>query len=271
MLFDPFEEQFNLPTFPIELRDRQGIKYSIVGYEPINDVGRKVFIYNHSERFRIMFSRLVSGMSDHLITDYSGLQVSRTGAYNSILHVVLCPGDEENSLSVDEIEQTEEIQVTLIYYVNSSRLNIQFVKDLDIMDRSLGQTHENREVTPEVQLGMYLDTAFVFPEGSPRAQLQAHNIKMVTTCEIANSMVPIVPGNTFIEFVFWHCRNKLCENSFPFIHGYNRYDLAIKVNFKSLKILTLVTYLILTLYIVCSKFKRDTSEYRDKYKSNEKA
>ena len=350
MLFDPFEKQLNLPTFPVKFGDRQGIKYSIVGYESVNDVGRKVFIDYHSETFRIMFSRLVSGESDHLITDYSSLQVSRTGSFNFILHIVLCPGNKESSLFVNDIEQTKEIQVTLIYYVNSGRLNIQFVEDLDIMDRSLSQMHENRKVTSEIQLGMHLDTSFVFPEGSPWAQLQtqtyctavksidkiinvnpeiiialvhrtgninkytskisiyppvakfigfcksisrncmsystvvefardrfqtvlnipetiplgklgkAHNIEVVATCEIANSMVPIIPVNTFIELVFWYCRHKLCENCFSFIHGDNRYDLAIKVNFKSLKFITLVTYLLLTYYIAFSLFKRDASD-----------
>ena len=88
---------------------------------------------------------------------------------------------------------------------------------------------------------------------------KAHDIEMITASEITNSVVPIVSGNTFIELVFWHHRHKLCKNCFPVIHGDYRYDLTINVDFKSLKNITLVTYLLLTYYITLSEFKRDTS------------
>jgi hypothetical protein len=78
---------------------------------------------------------------------------------------------------------------------------------------------------------------------------KAHDIEMITAGEIANTVVPVLSGNTFIELVFWHHRHKLSKNCFPVIHGDYRYDLTIKVNFKSLKTLNLVTYLLLTYYI----------------------
>jgi hypothetical protein len=173
MLLDPFEEQFNLPSFSVELRDRHGIKHSIVGNEPINDIGSVVFIYNHPEWLGVILSRLIIGKPDHLVADNPGLQISRAGAFNGILHVVFCHGNEESPPSMDKIEQTEKIQVSFIYRVNSSRFYINFIEYLDIMDGSLSQPYKNREVAFEVQLGMYLDTAFVFPEGSPWAELQA--------------------------------------------------------------------------------------------------
>jgi hypothetical protein len=70
---------------------------------------------------------------------------------------------------------------------------------------------------------------------------EAYNIEMITASEITNPMVPIVSGNTFIEFVFWYHRHKLCKNCFPVIHGDYLYGLAIKVNFKSLKKYIFVT------------------------------
>jgi len=350
MLLDPFKEKFNLPSLPVEFGDRKGIKHSIVGNKPVNDIGSIVFIYNHPEWLRIMFSRFVTGKSDHLIADHPGLHISRTGVLNGILHVIFCPGDEESPFSMDEIEQPEEVQVSLINHVNGSRLNIEVIKDLDIMDRCLGQSYENREVAFEIQQCMHLDATPVFPESSPWAELQtqayraavksidqvvdvkpkvivvlvhrsgdvhkylgkigiyvpvakfigfgkgisrnrvpypamvkligdclqavlniskaisfgklgkAHDIEMITTSEIANPIVPVVSGNTFIELVFWYHRHKLSKDSFPVVHGDNRYDFAINVNFKSLKNLTLVTYLLLTYYIALSRFKRDNSE-----------
>jgi hypothetical protein len=349
MLLDPFKEKFNLPSLPVEFGDRKGIKHCIVGNKPVDDIGSIVFIYNHPEWLRILFSRFVSGKPDHLIADYTGLHISRTGALNGILHVIFCPGDKESPFPMDEIEQPEEVQVSLVNHVNGSWLYIKIIEDLDIMDRCLGQAYENREVAFEIQQGMHLDTTLVFPECSPWAELQtqayraavkgidkvvdvkpevivvlihragdghkylskiciyapvakfigfgkgvsrnrmpypavvqfigdcfqtvlniteaiplgklgkAHDIEMITASEITNPVVSIVSGNTFIELVFWHHGHKLSKDSFPVIHGGNRYDLAINVDFKSLKFFNLVTYLLLTYYMALSRFKRDTS------------
>jgi hypothetical protein len=331
MLLDPLIEQLNLPTFPVEFRDSKGVEYGIIGYEPVNDTGGEVLIHDHSEGFGVFPGRFVTCQSDHLITYNTGLQISGTGAFNSIFHVVLGPCDEECSFCMDEVEQTVEVHVSFIHHVNGSGLDVQFVKQSDIMDGSLGQVYINREVASEVQQSMHLDTAFVLPERSPWAKLQAqtyrtavkgidqvvnvkpkaivilihrtgdlykdtgkisiyppvakfisfckgvtrdsmsysamvefigdriqtvlniteaislsklskaHDIEVVTASEITNSMVPFVLGNTFIEFVFWHHRHKLCKNCFPVIHGDYLYDLAIKLNFKSLKNYILIT------------------------------
>jgi len=89
---------------------------------------------------------------------------------------------------------------------------------------------------------------------------KAHDIEVIPTSEVADSMVPIVFGNTFIEFIFRDYRHQLCENCFSAIHGENRYEYTKNADFKSLKIITLVTYLILTNYMVLREFKRDTSD-----------
>lgn len=352
MLFDPFEKKFDLPAFPIEFRDRQGIKCSIVGYELVDYIGGKIFINNHSKSFRIVLCRSVSGKPDHLITYNPSFHVYGTRAYDIIPHIVFGKGDEKGPLPVDTVVQTVIIQIAPINHIDSSRLDIEFIQEVDIVDRSLGQTYEDREIAPEIQQGMHLDTAFVLPESSPRAEFQAqtdctavesvdkvfhvqseaiillvhwacdinqhlgkicidapvtkfigfrkgisrnsmlystmveltgdciqavlyiaktvplgklgkaHHIEMVPASEISNPMVPIISGNTFIEFIFRHHGHKLCENCLPNIHGGNRYDFAIKVDFKSLKILALVNYLLLTYYILFPKFKRDTSDLR---------
>ena len=91
-------------------------------------------------------------------------------------------------------------------------------------------------------------------EAIPLGKLgKTHDIEMIPAREITNPIVPIVSGNTFIELVFWHHGHKLSKNSFPVIHGDNHYEYAINVNFKSLKIITLVTYLLLTYYITLSR------------------
>ena len=89
---------------------------------------------------------------------------------------------------------------------------------------------------------------------------KAHDIELIPTSEVADTMVPIVSGNPFIKFIFRDYRHQLCKNCFSAIQGENRYYFTKNANFKSLKIFTLVTYLILTNYMVLRIFKRDTSE-----------
>jgi hypothetical protein len=82
---------------------------------------------------------------------------------------------------------------------------------------------------------------------------KAHDIEMVPTCKMADSMVPVIVVNTFVEFVFWYHGHKLSKDGLSLIHGDNRYDLALNVNFKSFKNSIFVMYLLLTYYLLNSR------------------
>jgi hypothetical protein len=340
MLFDPFEKQLDLPTFPVEFRDRKWIQLSVIRDEPVYLICRKVFIGHHSEWFRVMLARFWSCKSDHFITNHSRLYISWFRINYLKLHIVLGDSNEERFLPINSLEQTEEVHICFIGHINGSRLYIQFIEDIYIVDRSLRQPHENREIAPQVQQGMHLDPSFVFSERSPWTQFQAqtdgtavkgiyqivdvepevvviliqrtsdvhentckigidppvakfvgfgkcipwnsmpdptvveftgycfqavldvpktvsfgklgkaHDIEVIPTGEVADTMVPIVSGDTFIKFIFRDYRHQLCENCFSAIHGENRYDFTKNADFKSLKLFTLVTYLILINYAV---------------------
>lgn len=60
MLFDPFEEQLNLPTFTVQFRNGQRIfDREVIGKEVIDLASFKVFIHNKSERIRIFLDGVV--------------------------------------------------------------------------------------------------------------------------------------------------------------------------------------------------------------------
>ena len=351
MLFDPFKEKFHLPSFPVEFLDREGIQHSVIGDKPVDLVSSKVFICHHSEWFRVVHTRFWSCKSDHFIADHSRLYISWLRADYLKLHIILSDSNKESFLPINAIEQTEEVHICFIDHINSSRLYIQLIEDIDIVDRSLGQPHENREISPKIQQGMHLDPSFVFSECSPWTQFQAqtdgtavkgvdqivdiepevfviliqwtsdvhkntceigidppvakfvglskgipwnsmpdptvveftgyclqavldvtktisfgklgkaHDIEVIPTGEVADAMVPIVSGNTFIKFIFRDYRHQLCENCFSAIHGENRYDFTKNADFKSFKFFTFVTYLLLIYYMASRNFKRDASEF----------
>jgi hypothetical protein len=62
MLFDPFIEKLNLPTFSVEFGNGKRIKRRVVGNEPVNNTGSIVFICYHSEGLWVMLSRFITGM-----------------------------------------------------------------------------------------------------------------------------------------------------------------------------------------------------------------
>lgn len=46
VLFYPFEKQFNLPSFPIQIGDCQFLQLEVVRQESIYDTGAEIFIYD---------------------------------------------------------------------------------------------------------------------------------------------------------------------------------------------------------------------------------
>ena len=108
MLLDPFIEKLNLPALPVEFRDSERIKLSVVGNEPVNKIGSIVFICHHSDGFGVMFSRFVACKPNHFLTDNPCMIINGGRAFNDILHIVFCPGDKKCSLLVDKIEHPKK-------------------------------------------------------------------------------------------------------------------------------------------------------------------
>ena len=68
MLFDPFEEQLNLPTFTVQFRDGQWVfNYKVVGQETIDFTRLKVLIHNKSQGFGKLSCRVIAGKPDCLV------------------------------------------------------------------------------------------------------------------------------------------------------------------------------------------------------------
>lgn len=84
MLFDPFIEKLNLPTFSVEFGNGKRIKRRVVGNEPVNNTGSIVFICYHSEGLWVMLSRFITGKSDQFIADNTCLIISSYRAFNCI-------------------------------------------------------------------------------------------------------------------------------------------------------------------------------------------
>jgi len=199
-LFLYIKKQLNLPAFPVGFRDRKGIQHSVIGDEPVNLVCSKILIGDHSKTFRVVPTRFRSCKLVHFITNHSILYVTWFRADHLKLHIVLSDSKEECFLPINPIEQTEEVHVCFIDNIDGSRLYIQLIEDIDIVDRSLRQPHENREITPQIQQGMHLDSSFGISERSPWTQFQTQ--ADCTAVKDINQIVDIEP-EVFVILIQW--------------------------------------------------------------------
>lgn len=130
MLLDPFEEQFHVPAFAVEFCSGQSFIYEIVGQEAVNIAGGEVFVSDHSQVFGITFRGLVCGKSYVLVSDNTSAFVNRVGFDDIILHIVLCPSNEERSVLVrvlshahyQELVVTGEVPDTIISVVTDNAI-----------------------------------------------------------------------------------------------------------------------------------------------------
>lgn len=101
ILFDPFEETFHLPTFPIKFSNGQVGMCEVIGQEPINITRGIILIHNHTECIRIPSGGLQSRQPDSGIANNSGTFINRMLFNNLKSHVILGPIDISQSRALD--------------------------------------------------------------------------------------------------------------------------------------------------------------------------
>jgi hypothetical protein len=89
------------------------------------------------------------------------------GVYSSDLGVFLGPRNEEGKKLGKNVESFK-VQVTAIHYIEGSRFRNQDIKDIDIMESSLGNLDERGDVAAKIQESMHLDGGFMLAERRPR-------------------------------------------------------------------------------------------------------
>lgn len=90
MLFYPFEEQLNLPSFPVQLGNGQCLKLEVIGEEMVNCICAEVFIYNKSKRIRILLRSKWPSQFDGFIREKSGRLIYLSTINNLVKHFFFC-------------------------------------------------------------------------------------------------------------------------------------------------------------------------------------
>ena len=117
VLFDPFEEYFDVPTMAIEIGNLQCADLKIVRYEIHNTIIYRVIQADEPHILRIEFAWLMPDDPYARVFQYSGLLSRDSHLLNGDeLHIHLWTRDPKG-LCLMELEESLEIHISLIHYI----------------------------------------------------------------------------------------------------------------------------------------------------------
>lgn len=172
MVFDPTEEQFDLPTGAIKLRDRQGWKLKVVGEENQPQVLLGIEVMNAPQGHRIAARTQWTGEANGLVGTQTGRTIYSAPRTATIVRVAFGARHEECQSLGDEVE-APVIDVTPVEQVKRSGFPIQLIEPTDVVDRPTGQINGGRNVATQIEQGVQLHRTFASSELRPRKNRQA--------------------------------------------------------------------------------------------------
>ena len=167
------EERLHVPSFAVKLCNGKRREPGGVSDESVDIICRVVLVDHHAYPFWIIRGCLDACEDDILVTDDARTLVHLPVLYHLILHVVLCPRDEECVLLVEQSIQSLEVYISLIHKVICECLDRQLIHYLAVMYPTFRNMDECRYASPEAEQGVHLDGTLPMVELCPRAQLEA--------------------------------------------------------------------------------------------------
>jgi len=171
MLLDPLEEQFHLPAAAIELGDRECRQLEVVGeeHERLALLGLEP---NAPQRLGVADLGVEHRERDRLIADQARGSVHCAGVAARGLEIGFGTRDKEHSCLVQPV-QALEIEIAPVHDVEGARLGQQLVQDVHVVEFSVGDVDEARDVAAQVDQRVQLDGRLGGAKPRPRKQRQA--------------------------------------------------------------------------------------------------
>ena len=150
MLFDPFEEEFDVPTATVKLGDLQRRFGEIVGEKHIPLFGFRIAKTDSAQHLGIVSPRIKAAQDDSLVAAQSRALVDRTRVAMSAFHVFFGSGDEEGSLRVQSVEATE-VEISPIEDVKRSCFEAELIEDVDVVNFASRDNDYGGKVASQVE------------------------------------------------------------------------------------------------------------------------
>ena len=171
VLFDPFEEQFDLPSAFVQLSNRQGRQREVVGQEHEAAVVFEVHEADAAQRIGIRVRRLRTRQQDRLIAAQARGLVDRAVGAAREIEIALGPRHEERR-TLRESVQPQKVDVTTVHHVERSGLQRQVVEHRHIVRFSVGNPHKTGDIATQVQQRVQLHGPLAATKSRPRKQAQ---------------------------------------------------------------------------------------------------
>lgn len=163
MLFDPLEEQLDLPALAIQLRNQLGFEREVVGQKR-DSLACLVLGHDTTQRSGIVLAGIEDRQHASLIAnDVRAGSVHGVGVAALELGVGLCAGDKK-SIGLMDHEQPLEIEIPSIEQVISTGLDAQQVQGVDLVHLAIGDVNESWNGAAQVQQGVEFDGRLVRPK-----------------------------------------------------------------------------------------------------------
>ena len=157
VLFDPFEEELDLPSVAVQQSDILGIEVEVVGVVGKGSLQFRGIVDDSSEFSRIVFLVILPRETDCLVSDDIVLSLKEVFSRNDLIcRMALLPNDKECTREVDD-KESRKVKVPSVKHIAGKRLVCEPIHGVDIVDISVGDSVENRDLRDNVNLGMDSD------------------------------------------------------------------------------------------------------------------
>ena len=172
VLFDPAEEELDLPALGIERGDGCGRKIERIGEKNKGAVVGSVVKFDATQFGGIILGCGRATWAHDLIAAHTRGEVNRAGIKTGELQSPLGADDKEGSCLCDEIE-TSEIEISSIHDVEGTRLENELVEPVDLVNIARRHMDRGGDGSPQIELGVDSDRRLGGAKMRPRKHAQA--------------------------------------------------------------------------------------------------
>ena len=172
ILLDPLEEELDLPTGLVDVRDGPRRELEVVGEKHVVLAGLSVPVADPPEQDRALLPALSARERDGLVRGHAAAGGVRTTFPNRVTDSPLEPRHERNPLCVKGF-QPAEVLVQTVRDDNAPPRQPQRLRDLDVRRLPIRHTHERRQVAGMVEADVDLDRPLALAVLRPREQREA--------------------------------------------------------------------------------------------------
>lgn len=166
VLFDPFEEQFDMPSALVDGGDRQGRQFELIGQEGQRLTGLWIDVSDSSQFGGIIRFAFVDAQSNDLIAAQATGLVDGIGLADVEAEIAFGSCDKEGSSLFDTMK-SGEVDVSTIHYINASSFDQDLVEYVHVVDTPLCDADEYRDGASKIHEGVQLDGRLGLPKGGP--------------------------------------------------------------------------------------------------------